>query len=126
MPFKSQAQRRWMYATHPEMAKKWSAHTPKGKKLPQHVEAFDLGDEAGRLEIERKPAPGGRFTSYGHMEGLGDGHGDAGPVWGEIPDQPHEVQAEQMGIGNDEIPSYTEGPRAPTRPPKMHEVFRRR
>jgi hypothetical protein len=37
MPFKSQAQRRWMYANHPEMAKEWSEHTPKGAKLPEHV-----------------------------------------------------------------------------------------
>jgi len=37
MPFKSQAQRAWMYANHPEMAKRWEKHTPKGKKLPEHV-----------------------------------------------------------------------------------------
>jgi len=37
MPFKSEAQRRWMYATHPKMAKKWEKHTPKGKKLPEKV-----------------------------------------------------------------------------------------
>lgn len=37
MPFKSQAQRRLMYAKHPEIAKEFEAHTPKGKKLPQHV-----------------------------------------------------------------------------------------
>jgi len=37
MPFKSQAQRSFMHAAHPEMAKRWEAHTPKGKKLPKHV-----------------------------------------------------------------------------------------
>jgi len=26
-----------MYANHPEIAKRWEAHTPKGKKLPKHV-----------------------------------------------------------------------------------------
>ena len=36
MPFKSNAQRRWMYAFHPEMAKRWEKETPKGK-LPKHV-----------------------------------------------------------------------------------------
>ena len=36
MPFKSQAQRAWMYANHPKMAKKWEKHTPSGK-LPKHV-----------------------------------------------------------------------------------------
>ncbi len=37
MPFKSQAQRGYMYAEHPEMAKEWESATPKGKRLPGHV-----------------------------------------------------------------------------------------
>jgi len=37
MPFKSEAQKGWMYANHPGMAKRWQEHTPKGKKLPEHV-----------------------------------------------------------------------------------------
>ena len=37
MPFKSQAQRKYMYAKHPKMAAEWEAATPKGKKLPKHV-----------------------------------------------------------------------------------------
>lgn len=37
MPFKSQAQRRWMHATHPEMAARWESETPKGKKLPKYI-----------------------------------------------------------------------------------------
>ena len=35
MPFKSQAQRKWMHANHPEMAKRWEKETPKGAKLPK-------------------------------------------------------------------------------------------
>lgn len=37
MPFKSTAQRNYMYATKPALAKKFSSETPKGKKLPAHV-----------------------------------------------------------------------------------------
>lgn len=37
MPFKSKAQRAWMYSNEPEMAKEWEAHTPKGKQLPKKV-----------------------------------------------------------------------------------------
>jgi hypothetical protein len=37
MPFKSEAQRGWMHANEPEMAKKWEKETPKGKKLPKKV-----------------------------------------------------------------------------------------
>jgi hypothetical protein len=44
MPFKSKAQRGWMFANEPAMAKRWAAHTPKGKKLPEHVKkAEELG-----------------------------------------------------------------------------------
>jgi hypothetical protein len=37
MPFKSEAQRSYMFANMPEMAKQWQAETPKGKKLPGHM-----------------------------------------------------------------------------------------
>ena len=37
MPFKSQSQRKFMYAKHPEMAKEWEEKTPKGKALPKKV-----------------------------------------------------------------------------------------
>lgn len=37
MPFKSQAQRKWMFANQPEMAERWAKKTPKGKRLPKKV-----------------------------------------------------------------------------------------
>jgi hypothetical protein len=37
MPFKSEAQRKWMHANKPAMAKKWEKHTPKDKKLPKKI-----------------------------------------------------------------------------------------
>jgi len=37
MPFKSEAQRKYMYAKHPKLAKEFEKKTPKGKKLPKHV-----------------------------------------------------------------------------------------
>ena len=36
MPFRSDSQRRWMYAQDPEMAKRWEKETPKGN-LPDKV-----------------------------------------------------------------------------------------
>lgn len=42
MPFKSSAQRKWMHANHPQMAKRWEAETPKGK-LPEHVKPKKAG-----------------------------------------------------------------------------------
>ena len=37
MPMRSQAQRGFLWATHPKVAKEFEKHTPKGKKLPKHV-----------------------------------------------------------------------------------------
>lgn len=37
MPFKSKAQRSFLYAKHPAIAKRWAKETPKGAKLPKHV-----------------------------------------------------------------------------------------
>ena len=37
MPFKSDAQRKYLFAKKPSVAKEFAAHTHKGKKLPEHV-----------------------------------------------------------------------------------------
>jgi hypothetical protein len=36
-PFVSEAQRRFLYAKHPEIAKRWSREFPGQKNLPQHA-----------------------------------------------------------------------------------------
>lgn len=48
MPFRSEAQRRWMFATHPAMAKRWARETPEGAKLPEHVKRRKHRKEALR------------------------------------------------------------------------------
>lgn len=37
MPFKSKAQRAYLYAKHPSIAKRFAAETEKGAKLPDHA-----------------------------------------------------------------------------------------
>jgi len=37
MPFKSEAQRRLLFAKHPKVAKEFASKTPQGKKLPERV-----------------------------------------------------------------------------------------
>lgn len=37
MPMESQAERRFLWATKPDVAKKMEKDTPKGEKLPEHV-----------------------------------------------------------------------------------------
>ena len=59
MPMRSQRQRRWMWATHPEMAKRWEEHTPKGTKLPERVSpktAYALGTAAALAAFGVKEA----------------------------------------------------------------------
>ena len=65
MPFKSQAQRAWMFANHPKMAKRWASHTL-DSDLPDRADEdvqtemphFD-SDSLGLvdLRIERYPMP---------------------------------------------------------------------
>lgn len=44
MPFKSEAQRRFLFAKHPDVAREFADATPKGAKLPEHVKkSYDLG-----------------------------------------------------------------------------------
>lgn len=57
MPFKSQAQRRYMYATNPKMARKFSNHTPKGAKLPERVKEAGLKQMAKKLLQKVKENP---------------------------------------------------------------------
>jgi hypothetical protein len=37
MPFKSDAQRRYLYSQEPEVAKEFAKHTPKGIDLPEKI-----------------------------------------------------------------------------------------
>lgn len=37
MPMRSKAQRRYLHAKHPEVAKRFEKKTPSGKKLPERV-----------------------------------------------------------------------------------------
>ena len=37
MPMKSQAQRAYLWANNPRIAKRFESHMPKGKPLPKHV-----------------------------------------------------------------------------------------
>lgn len=47
MPFRSEAQRKFLYANHPEIAKEFGAATPKDAILPKHVK----GSEAQKRHV---------------------------------------------------------------------------
>lgn len=49
MPFKSTAQRGYLFAKHPDVAKKFAAETPKGASLPEHAPKKAGGIHTGRI-----------------------------------------------------------------------------
>ena len=53
MPFKSQAQRGYMYSQHPGMAKEMESKTSKGKKLPYKKSKKAHQFEAMKKEIKK-------------------------------------------------------------------------
>lgn len=67
MPFKSQAQQRFMFATMPKKAEKWAKETPSIKRLPQHVSQEGMmqdnwdhpgcEDKVGKMFVVLKPGP---------------------------------------------------------------------
>jgi hypothetical protein len=40
MPMRSKAQRAYLHAKHPEIAKRFEAETPKNAKLPEHAKTM--------------------------------------------------------------------------------------
>ncbi len=59
MPFKSKSQERWMFATHPAMAKRWAHETPSIKSLPEKV--------ADKYNL-RKKKNGGMYGDGGEVK----------------------------------------------------------
>ena len=53
MPFKSKAQRRWMYENMPETAKRWEVETPSPEALPNRIHKKDLPTGC-RIGVDKK------------------------------------------------------------------------
>jgi hypothetical protein len=53
MPFKSKAQRAYLYANNPEVAKEFEKKTPKGAKLPQKVAKKENDDDIEESFVHR-------------------------------------------------------------------------
>jgi len=93
MPFKSEAQRRFMYAKHPEIAKRFQKHTPKGADLPEHVKksaqeaiAEALGEKQAApfgYDVKRLQEAGGRLYEAG-LKGLGNLGAHTSSVLGDL------------------------------------------
>jgi len=64
MPFKSKAQMRWMFANHPEMAKRWAEHTPDIKNLPEHSSSSSSSTSTIDKDKEEKEEKKEKEASY--------------------------------------------------------------
>lgn len=56
MPFRSESQRRFLWAKHPDIAREFADATPKGARLPEHVKnahARGAADALERLGLKR-------------------------------------------------------------------------
>ena len=60
MPFKSEAQRKFMHANHPEIAKEFEAATPKDSVLPKYVK----GSAAQKRHIKVKQGLAKAFPKH--------------------------------------------------------------
>jgi len=54
MPFQSQAQKGFLFANHPEVAKEFADKTPPGKKLPPHKKKKHNYSKAQQDAIQRR------------------------------------------------------------------------
>lgn len=63
MPFISEAQRRWMHANHPEMAKEWEAATPKDSVLPAYKKGSPAQKRKARSVAAKSAAASRRRPS---------------------------------------------------------------
>ncbi len=69
MPFESEAQRRFMFAKHPKLAKEFSEATPKNANIPEHVKKSDGGPVDEREFEDPVPGPSERLGVYDGKDG---------------------------------------------------------
>jgi hypothetical protein len=55
MPFRSEAQKRWMFANNPNMAEQWAKDTPAGAKLPERAKP---AKKSSKRQAPASPAKG--------------------------------------------------------------------
>lgn len=68
MPFQSASQRAFMYANHPDIAKRWEQLTPKDHKLPPHVrQETSESAETWKPKTASLPRVGGAKRDFSHL-----------------------------------------------------------
>jgi len=65
VPFKSQAQRAFMYSQHPAIARRWEKLTPKNRDLPRHDHSESESEESNKPGVPRLPRKSGLKRDFG-------------------------------------------------------------
>ena len=116
MPFKSKAQQRFMYATMPKTAEKWSHETPNIKNLPQHVKEDGMEmmdqpqmqswdhpgceDKIGKIFVVLKPNPESSHEDIVHQtHAFGTGQFDPQSVHGVYADENEANLVAEAAVG---------------------------
>ena len=95
MPFKSQAQRRYLFAQHPTIAAEFAAATPKGTKLPERVS----GKKPSKKPSEKQAAGAGWNPEQAMLKTLpGQAPSLTVPQQPAMKDAPR-AQTAQTGLG---------------------------
>ena len=107
MPFVSNAQRKYLFAKEPEVAKEFAAATPKGKKLPEHVKKKEAS--AMLKEILQ------RNIKIAERDQPATEPGDSALKSGKVPVEGREIEdkAAKMPKGKDKMKEP-----GPTKPPE--------
>jgi hypothetical protein len=123
MPYLSDAQRKFMHAKHPKIAKEWDAHTPEGADLPEHVphnkKAFLEGFVEKCLDLNIDPinlVKTARVSDEQALEaallmgglgaGLGGGFTALDKYMGPSPDQKFKIGKRTIKIKGEEAPTW--------------------
>ncbi len=106
MPFVSQAQRSFMYANHPGIAKRWESVTPKDHQLPRHEGGGSDSNESPAPKVSRLPKGNGAKRDFRSLSpGQFDRHPGKGSEkesmeeWGTEAHLP-DGRAEKMRMGD--------------------------
>ncbi len=68
-PFSSEAQRRYLFAKEPAVAKEFAAATPKGAKLPEKVQTFSRNEKVIPKREKIHPAVTQAMQSFANLHG---------------------------------------------------------
>ena len=107
MPFRSKAQRRWMYANEPAMAKRWESETPKGKSLPEKVKASAIDVLTGMSGSGKSTLAKKLEHHYDYVTTTDLGHFDDKGMW--VRGTPEERAAKRQAILDKVLSLHEEG-----------------